>query len=345
MSEYEAPLRDMRFVRKRLVGLPSLGQLPGYEAFSAELAAAVLEEASTLASGVLSPLNRKGDRVPPRWRDGNVTTSPGWSEAYATFIDGGLNGLSSAPEYGGQGLPRVVSMMTSETCDGANVAFALCPMLTLDAIDALEQRASDVPKSVCLSKLVSGEWTGTMSLAELQTGSDLSAIRTHALPQPDGSHRLHGQKIFIIYGEHDLVANVVHLVLARTQDAPPGVKGVSLFVAPKCLPDADGRPGGRNDLVCGSIEHKLGIHGSPTCTMDFGRGEGAVAYLVGEENRALEYMFVMTNSVRFNVGLQGLGLAQRALQVAITKAPPVSRRRTWWIARSYGMEAPLQGRW
>jgi alkylation response protein AidB-like acyl-CoA dehydrogenase len=338
MDEYAAPVRDMRFVLENLVDVSALQRLPGYDEVGVDLILTVLDEAGKLARQALSPLNRKGDHQPAVWSEGYVTTTPGWKKAYTSFIEGGWNGLSSSPEFGGQGLPRLVSAMTSEIWNGANVAFGLCPMLTLGAVDALEWCASDELKEAYLPKLISGEWTGTMNLTEPQAGSDLAAVRTRAIPQGDGSYRLHGQKIFITYGEHDLTDNIIHLVLGRTPDAPPGVKGISLFVAPKVV-QRDGQPDQVNDLACGSIEHKLGIHGSPTCTMDFGSGEGALAYLVGEENRGLEYMFVMMNSARFNVGLQGLGLSQRALQMATEYA--AERRQGLAVGDSGPERSPI----
>ena len=316
MDSYSAPLNDQLFVLRHLVDLEAVAALPGNEDFSPDLADAVLEEAGKLATEVLAPLNRQGDLDPARCADGVVTTSKGWQAAYRAFIDGGWNGLACAPEHGGQGLPRVVAALVEEIWNSANMAFTLCPMLTRGAIEALELRGSDALKATYLEKLVSGEWTGTMNLTEPQAGSDLAAVRTRALPQADGSYRISGQKIFITYGEHDLTDNIIHLVLARTPDAPEGVKGISLFVVPKFLVNDDGSLGARNDVVCGSIEHKLGIHGSPTCTMDFGRGEGAIGFLVGEECRGLEYMFIMMNAARFGVGVQGLGLSERALQAA-----------------------------
>ena len=320
MTEYAAPLRDMQFVLDHLVDLPAIAALPGREDLSAELATAVIEEAGRFANGVLSPLNRRGDVNGARWADGVVTTTPGWIDAYRQFAEGGWNGLVAPTDHGGQNLPRTIATLTEEMWNGSNMAFALCPMLTRGAIEAIELRGSDAIKATYLEKLVSGEWTGTMNLTEPQAGSDLSAVRTRAVPQADGTYRLFGQKIFITYGEHDLTENIIHLVLARTPDAPAGVKGISLFLAPKFVPDADGKPGVRNDLICGSIEHKLGIHGSPTCTMDFGRNEGATAWLIGEENRGLEYMFIMMNAARFAVGIQGLGIAERAYQAAVAYA-------------------------
>ncbi|MCG3190464.1 MAG: 3-methylmercaptopropionyl-CoA dehydrogenase [Burkholderiaceae bacterium] len=316
MSEYAAPLQDMDFVLRELAQVDAISRLPGHEEFSQDLASAILEEAGKFAAGVISPLNVVGDRVGARWTDGDVATAPGWSDAYARFVESGWNALSCPAEYGGQGLPRVVSALVEEMWNGANVAFALCPMLTRGAIEALELCGTPSQKAMYLPRLVSGEWTGTMNLTEPQAGSDLSAVRTRALPQADGSFRLHGQKIFITYGEHDLTANIVHLVLARTPDAPEGVKGISLFVVPKFLSDSDGKARGRNDVRCVSIEHKLGIHGSPTAVLAFGDNEGAKGWLVGEENRGLEYMFIMMNAARYSVGIEGVGLCERAYQRA-----------------------------
>jgi alkylation response protein AidB-like acyl-CoA dehydrogenase len=320
MSEYLAPLKDMQFVLQEIAPLSHLSSLPAFEEVNAELAAAILEEAGKFAGGVLSPLNTVGDRQGCKWSEEGVRTAEGWREAYRLFAEGGWNGLSCSPDFGGQGLPRVVSALVEEMWNGANVAFALCPMLTHGAIEALELRGSAAQKSVYLPKLVSGEWTGTMNLTEPQAGSDLSAVRTRAVPQADGSYRIHGQKIFITYGEHDLTNNIVHLVLARTPNAPAGVKGISLFVVPKFLLKDDGTLGKRNDVRCVSIEHKLGIHGSPTAVLAFGDNEGAVGWMVGEENCGLETMFIMMNAARFSVGLEGVGLSERATQRAAAYA-------------------------
>jgi 3-(methylsulfanyl)propanoyl-CoA dehydrogenase len=320
MSEYAAPLRDMQFVLRELAGIEAVAQLPGCEEVTPDVVDAILEEAGKFAAGMLSPLNRSGDQQGAQWRDGTVSTADGWREAYAHFIAGGWNALSCQPEFGGQGLPRLVSTLVEEMWNGGNVSFALCPMLTRGAIEAIELCGSEALKAAYLPKLISGEWTGTMDLTEPQAGSDLAAIRSRAVPQPDGSYRVQGQKIFITYGEHDLTDNIIHLVLARTPDAPEGVKGISLFVVPKFLLDADGSPGERNDVRCVSIEHKLGIHASPTCVMAFGDAGGATGYLVGEENRGIEYMFIMMNAARFSVGLEGVGLAERAYQHALAYA-------------------------
>lgn len=320
MSEFIAPLKDMSFVLTELADLPRIASLPGYEDMGADLAVAVLEEAGKLATGVLSPLNWIGDQHGARWHEGEVSTPPGWSDAYQQFTQGGWGALSCDPEQGGQGLPRVISCLVEEIWNSANMAFALCPMLTRGAIEALELCGSQAQKNLYLPKLISGEWTGTMNLTEPQAGSDLAAVRTRALRQADGAFRLHGQKIFITYGDHDLTDNIIHLVLARTPEAPAGVKGLSLFVVPKFLIQPDGTLGARNDVRCVSIEHKLGIHASPTAILSFGDHEGALGWLVGEENRGLEYMFIMMNAARFSVGVEGVGLCERAYQRALAYA-------------------------
>ncbi len=299
MRDYTAPLRDMQF------------ELPGCGDVTLEVAEAILKEAAKFAGGVLSPLNVVGDREGARVKDGEVSTATGWRDAYRQFVDGGWNALSVEPEYGGQGVPRLVSTLVEEMWHAANLSFALCPMLTRGAIDALEPKGSAELKARYLPKLTSGEWAGTMVLTEPGAGSDLSAVRTRAVPQQDGSYRLEGQKIFITYGDHDLTENIVHLVLARTPDAPEGVKGISLFVVPKVLVNADGSLGARNDVRCVS---------SPTAVLAFGDKDGAVGWLVGEENRGLEYMFVTMNAARFSVGLEGIGIAERAYQVAVAYA-------------------------
>ena len=264
MGEYNAPLREMRFVLREIAPLEAVSRLPGCGDVTLEVADAILKEAGKLAGVVLSPLNPVGDREGARRTGDEVTTATGWRDAYRQFVAGGWNALSCDPEYGGQGVPRLVSALVEEMWDGANVSFALCPMLTRGAIEALELKGSETLKKTYLPKLVSGEWTGTMVLTEPQAGSDLSAVRTRAVPQKDGTYRLEGQKIFITYGEHDLTENIIHLVLARTPDAPEGVKGISLFLVPKFLVNADGSVGARNDVRCVSLEHKLGIHASPT---------------------------------------------------------------------------------
>jgi alkylation response protein AidB-like acyl-CoA dehydrogenase len=315
MTTYIAPLRDMHFVMRELAGLPQLATLPGYEEATPELAEAVLEEAAKLASEVLAPLNKIGDERGASLTHDGVAAAQGFGAAYRQFVENGWNGLGGDPEYGGQGLPGLIAAATVEIWNSANMAFALCPLLSAGATEALKQHGSRDLKSRYLPKLVSGEWTGTMNLTEPQAGSDLSAVRTKAVPEGD-HYRLFGQKIFITWGDHDMTDNVVHLVLARTPNAPEGVRGISLFLVPKVLINADGTLGERNDVRCVSIEHKLGIHASPTCVMSFGDTKGAVGYLVGQENKGLAHMFTMMNEARQKVGLQGIGIAERAYQAA-----------------------------
>ncbi len=316
MSEYRAPIRDMQFVLKELAGLEELAKLPGCEEAAPDVVDAVLEEAAKFAEEVLSPLNASGDKEGARFSEGKVTTPKGFKEAYKLFAESGWTALGSEPEWGGQGLQRLVATPVAEMWKSANHAFSLCPLLTGGAIDALVLSGSDELKKTFLEKMVTGEWTGTMNLTEPGAGSDLAAVRTRAEPQADGSYRVFGQKIFITYGEHDMADNIVHLVLARTPTAPEGVKGISLFIVPKFLVKPDGTLGERNDAWCVSIEHKLGIHASPTAVMAFGDHGGAVGYLVGEENRGLEYMFVMMNVARFGVGMEGVSVSERAYQRA-----------------------------
>ena len=316
MSEYYAPLRDMQFVLKELAGLDAVAQLPGCEEATPDLVDAVLEEAARFALEVLSPLNYPGDQAGATWHDKAVTMPAGFKEAYKLFVESGWAALASEPEWGGQGLPKVVAAAVGEMWKSANHAFSLCPLLTTGAIEALVLSGSEELKKTYLEKMVSGEWTGTMNLTEPNAGSDLAAVRTRAEPQPDGSYKIFGQKIFITYGDHDMVENIVHLVLARTPNAPEGVKGISLFVVPKFLVNADGSLGARNDAWCVSIEHKLGIHASPTAIMAFGDHSGAIGHLVGEANRGLEYMFIMMNAARFGVGLEGVAVCERAYQRA-----------------------------
>ncbi len=320
MSGYTAPLRDMKFVMTELAGLDQLSSLPGCEEVTPDLVEAILEEAGKFASGVLAPLNAPGDKEGARWDAGEVKTASGWKAAYDQYVEGGWSSLACDPDYGGQGLPKLVATAVMEMWKAANMAFSLCPMLTNGAIEALSLKGTEEQKETYLPKMVSGEWTGTMNLTEPQAGSDLAAVRTKAEPQADGSYKIFGQKIFITYGEHDLTSNIIHLVLARLPDAPEGVKGISLFVVPKFLVGADGQLGARNDVHCVSIEHKLGIHASPTAVLAFGDRGGAIGYLVGEANRSLEYMFIMMNEARFAVGMEGLALSERAYQQALAYA-------------------------
>ena len=316
MSVYNAPLKDMRFVLNELAGLAEVAKLPGCEDATPDTVEAILEESAKFTTGVLDPLNWTGDQEGSQWKDGAVKTPKGFKEAYDKFVEGGWNGLPLDPEWGGQGLPKLVSTPVTEMVTSANMAFSLCPLLTQGAIEALLLCGSDSLKKTFLEKMVSGKWTGTMNLTEPQAGSDLALLRSKAVREGD-HYRISGQKIFITYGEHDLTENIVHLVLARTPDAPPGVKGISLFVVPKFLVKPDGSLGDRNTATCASIEHKLGIHASPTAVMVF---ENAVGYVVGEENKGLSYMFVMMNAARFGVGMEGVAIAERAYQRALAYA-------------------------
>jgi alkylation response protein AidB-like acyl-CoA dehydrogenase len=321
MSTYRAPLDEMNFVLNELAGLDQVASLPGFGDADPATVAAILEEAGKFAADVLDPLNRPGDqRGSTLEADGTVRTPPGFKDAYWKFVENGWNGFSKNPEFGGQGLPEVVAAAVEEMWHASNMAFDLCPLLTQGAIEAIELCGSDELKRTYLPKMVAGEWTGTMNLTEPQAGSDLAAVRTRAVPQGDGTYLLSGQKIFITYGEHDYTDNIVHMVLARLPDAPEGVKGISLFLVPKFLPGADGKPGKRNDVRCVSIEHKLGIHASPTCVMSYGDHGGATGWIVGEPNRGLEYMFIMMNLARYSVGLEGVGISERAYQRAVAYA-------------------------
>ncbi|MCH7866016.1 MAG: acyl-CoA dehydrogenase, partial [Proteobacteria bacterium] len=315
MSDYRAPLTEMRFVLNELAGLGDVAGLPGCEDATPDLVDAILEEAGKLATEVLAPLNRPGDIEGCTFENGVVRTPKGFPEAYAKFIEGGWNGVTFDPEYGGQGLPRLVATAVFEIWHSANMAFAICPTLTQAAVELLSVHGSDALRAVFMAKLVSGAWTGTMVMTEPQAGSDLAKIRTKAVRDGD-RYRITGQKIFITHGEHDFTENIVHMVLARTPDGPEGIKGLSLFVVPKFLVKDDGTPGPRNDLRCVSIEHKMGINASPTAVMSFGDGGGAEGYLVGEENRGIDYMFTMINTSRLGIGLEGVGIAERALQLA-----------------------------
>jgi acyl-CoA dehydrogenase len=320
MSDYHAPIKDMRFVMDELAGLPEIAGLPGFEEATADVADAILDEAAKFAAGVLDPLNRVGDKEGCHLAPTGVVTPTGWQDAYRKFCAAGWNGIAMPGEFGGQGLPEVLAVAVNEMVNSANLSFALCPLLTGGAVEAILTCASDSLKAIYLEKMISGEWTGTMNLTEPQAGSDLALIRARAEPQDDDSYRIFGQKIFITYGDHDLTDNIVHLVLARLPDAPPGVKGISLFLVPKFLVNADGSLGMRNDAHCVSLEHKLGIHASPTCVMAYGDRGGAVGYLLGEANRGLEYMFIMMNEARLGVGLQGVALGERSYQHALAYA-------------------------
>ena len=314
---YRAPVKDMLFVMKHLAGLQAVAELPGFEDAGLDTATAVLEECAKLNQDVVAPLNREGDQNPSSFHDGKVTTTPGFKDAFRQYAAGGWQGLNHPAEFGGQGLPKLIGAACLEMSNSANVSFALCPLLTDGAIEALLTAGSDEMKARYLPKLIDGRWTGTMNLTEPQAGSDLAAVRSRAEPQADGSYKVFGTKIYITWGEHDMAENIVHLVLARVSGAPEGVKGISLFVVPKFMVHADGSLGARNDVHCVSIEHKLGIKASPTAVLQYGDHGGAVAYLVGQENRGLEYMFVMMNAARFGVGTQGIAVAERAYQKAV----------------------------
>ncbi|UUZ63951.1 acyl-CoA dehydrogenase [Polaromonas sp. P1-6] len=317
---YKAPLKDMLFDIQHLANIDQVAQIPGFEEAGFDTAQAVLEECAKFNEGVLSPLNFEGDKNPSSWKDGVVTTTPGFKEAFKQYVEGGWQGLQHPADFGGQGLPKTIGAACGEMLNSANMSFALCPLLSDGAIEALLTAGSDELKAVYLEKLVSGEWTGTMNLTEPQAGSDLAMVRSRAEPQAGGSYKVFGTKIFITYGEHDMAENIVHLVLARVTGAPEGVKGISLFVVPKFMVNKDGSLGARNDVHCVSIEHKLGIKASPTAVLQYGDHGGAVGYLVGEENRGLEYMFIMMNSARYAVGMQGIAVAERAYQKAVTFA-------------------------
>ncbi|MFG0609438.1 acyl-CoA dehydrogenase [Delftia sp. WSY_14] len=317
---YSAPLKDMLFAMEHLAQIDQVAQLPGFEEAGLETAQAVLEECAKLCEGVVAPLNLPGDVAPSSLKDGVVTTTAGFKQAFRQYAEGGWQGLQHPQDFGGQGLPKTIGAACVEMLNSANLSFALCLLLTDGAIEALLTAGSDELKATYLEKLVTGEWTGTMNLTEPQAGSDLALVRTKADPQPDGSYKVFGTKIFITYGEHDMAENIVHLVLARVAGAPEGVKGISLFVVPKFLVNKDGSLGARNDVHCVSIEHKMGIKASPTAVLQYGDNGGAIGYLVGEENRGLEYMFIMMNAARYAVGVQGIAVAERSYQHAVAYA-------------------------
>ena len=317
---YKAPVDDIMFALKTAVDLPGLIESGIYEGLDEETVRAVVEEAGRFGSEVLDPLNWIGDQSRSTVKDGVVSTPEGWKQAYKAFSEGGWSALPCPEEFGGQGLPGIVSMAACEIWNSANLAFGLCPLLTQGAIDALAAHGSQELKATYLPKMISGAWTGTMNLTESHAGSDLGELRTKAIKQPDGSYKISGTKIYITYGEHELTENIIHMVLARLPDAPAGTKGISLFLVPKFLVNADGTLGARNDVICAGVEHKLGIHASPTCTMKYGEKGGAIGYLVGEENRGLLTMFIMMNAARLAVGVQGVSIAERATQRAIDYA-------------------------
>ena len=317
---YRAPINDMLLALNHGAGLQAAVSAGHYGDFDQEIAAAVLEEAGRFASDVLAPLNRIGDENGIKLDGGKVTTAPGWPDAYRRWAAGGWNAVSGPEAFGGQGLPLAINAACTEIWSASNIAFGLCPLLTLSAIEALDAHGSEALKKIYLEKLVSGEWTGTMQLTEPQAGSDVGALRTRAERVSDGSYRITGTKIFITYGDHDMTDNIVHFVLARLPDAPAGTKGISLFLIPKFFVNADGSLGARNDIYPSGVEHKLGMHASPTCTMTMGDKGGAIGYLIGEENRGMLCMFTMMNQARLGVGLEGVGIADRAYQQALAFA-------------------------
>ncbi len=336
---YRAPLADITSALKSAAALPRAIEEGLFGDLTMDDVEAVLAEAGRFAAAVIAPLNRIGDRHGTPFKDGAVTTPPGWKEAYRGWRSGGWNGLAAPVEWGGQALPQIVNAACIEMWHGASIAFADGPMLTVAAIDALQAHGSDELKRTYLPKLVSGEWAGTMQLTEPQAGSDVGALRTRAERSADGTYRLKGQKIFITYGEHDLTDNIIHMVLARLPDAPPGTRGISLFLVPKFLVNPDGSLGARNDIRAHSVEHKLGIHGSPTCTMMLGDQGGAVGYLVGAENAGMAAMFTMMNQARLAVGLQGVGVAECATQQALAFARERRQGRTAGMAAT--QSAPI----
>ncbi len=346
---YIAPVKDMLFGIRHLANIDAIASIPGFEEAGFDTAQAVLEECARFNQEVVAPLNVEGDRQPSSWKDFKVTTTPGFKEAFRQYAEGGWQGLQHPVDFGGQGLPKTIGAACGEMLNSANLSFALCPLLTDGAIEALLTAGSDALKATYLENLVSGKWTGTMNLTEPQAGSDLALVRTRAEPQADGTYRIFGTKIFITYGEHDMAENIVHLVLARVAGAPEGVKGISLFVVPKYLVNQDGSVGARNDAYCVSIEHKLGIKASPTAVLQFGDGlaardggsatPGAIGYLVGQENRGLEYMFIMMNAARYAVGVQGIAVAERAYQKAVQYARDRVQSRP--VDGSLGASAPI----
>ncbi len=340
MADYVPPLRDIRFVLEQLADLHGLSKLEAYAHADPDTVLGVIEESGRFMADVVGPLNRAGDTVGSTLgSDGQVTTPPGFREAYRQYVDAGWGAVPFPPEFGGGGFPWLVTVVMQEMMASANLAFSLCPLLTQGAIDMLTQHGSPGQQATFLEKMVNGEWAGTMNLTEPQAGSDLGAVRAKAVPADDGTWRITGQKIFITFGEHDLAGNIIHLVLARVPGAPPGTKGISCFIVPKYLVNDDGSPGARNDLRCVSIEHKLGIHASPTCVMSYGDAGGAIGYLIGEANEGMRYMFTMMNTARLSVGIQGLSMAERAYQDALRYAQ--ERRQGRVVGARAGESSPI----
>lgn len=320
MVTYNAPVREISFALEQFSNTSMLATFPGYEDATPDMIDAILEEAAKLARDVIAPLNRTGDIQGATLENGVVRTPDGFAEAWKQFIEGGWTSIPFSPEFGGQGLPMALSMAAFEIWTAANMSFGLCPMLNQGAIEAIKRHGTDQQKAMFLEKMVTGQWVGTMNLTEPNAGSDLGVMRSRAVPQGDGTYLIKGSKIFITFGEHDWTENIIHLVLARTPDAPSGSRGISLFIVPKFLVNDDGSLGERNDLRCVSLEHKLGIHASPTCVMAYGDNDECVGYLVGEENKGLGYMFTMMNNERLAVGIQGVAIADRAFQQALEYA-------------------------
>jgi 3-(methylthio)propanoyl-CoA dehydrogenase len=340
MADYVPPLRDIRFVLEQLVSLDALAKLEAYEHADPDTVFGVIQESGRFMADVVGPLNQVGDSVGSTLDgDGKVTTPPGFSEAYRQYVDAGWGAVPFPAEFGGGGFPWLVTVVMQEMLASASLGFSTCPVLTQGAIDMLTQHGSPGQQATFLEKMVSGEWTGTMNLTEPQAGSDLGAVRTKAVPASDGTWRITGQKIFITFGEHDLADNIIHLVLARVPDAPPGTKGISCFIVPKYLVNDDGSLGAHNDLRCVSIEHKLGIRASPTCVMSFGEADGAIGYLIGEANQGMRYMFTMMNLARLSVGVQGLAIAERAYQDALRYAQERTQGRA--IGAAAGEPSPI----
>ena len=340
MAEYVPPLRDIRFVLEQLVDLDGLSKLEAFGHADPDTVFGVIEESGRFMADVVGPLNQVGDTTGNTLDgDGTVTTPPGFREAYRQYVEAGWGAVPFPPEFGGGGFPWLVTVVMQEMMTSASMAFSLCPLLTQGAIEMLTQHGSPGQQATYLDKMVSGEWTGTMNLTEPQAGSDLGAVRARAVPADDGTWRITGQKIFITFGEHDLAGNIIHLVLARVPGAPPGTKGISCFIVPKYLVNEDGSLGARNDLRCVSVEHKLGIHASPTCVMSYGDGGGAIGYLIGEANQGMRYMFTMMNTARLSVGVQGLSTAERAYQDALRYAQ--ERRQGRAVGAPAGESSPI----
>ncbi len=340
MSDFRSPIADISFSLRHVADLDALAKLDGYEHADPELIDGLLEEAGRFFDEVVAPTNRDGDTVGTKLHDdGSITTAPGFADAYAKLVESGWNGIGFPEEYGGGGFPQLLSTAVQEMTTTANRAFALGPLLSQGAIEAIMHHGDETQREIYLQKLVTGEWTGTMNLTEPHAGSDVGALTSKAEPADDGTWRIFGQKIYITWGEHDIADNIVHLVLARTPGSPPGTKGISLFIVPKFLVNDDGSLGERNDLTCVSIEHKLGIHGSPTCVMQYGDNGGAVGYLLGEEHQGMRCMFTMMNNARLGVGVEGVGIAERAYQQALAYAHERTQGRA--IGAEPGTESPI----